>query len=136
MEKRNSWNVLSSSFKKDFYPTDEELKDISSFVFCRFISNHPFGALVANFINVYPEIPIENQYQLVRFSMPKLQYLKYPTAKKIEKTEILENIMEYYNCSEKTAFEYLELMTEDEKERIRKKYEYHKIGKTKLKGKK
>jgi hypothetical protein len=131
MEKRNSWNVMSSAFKKDFYPTEEEIKDISSFVFCRFLSNHPFGALIVNFINVYPEVPIENQYQLVRYSMPKIQYLKYPSTKKIAKTEELENVMEYYNCSEKTALEYLELMSDEEKERIMKKFEFHKMEKRK-----
>jgi hypothetical protein len=131
MEKRNSWNVMSSAFKKDFYPTEEEIKDISSFVFCRFLSNHPFGALIVNFINVYPEVPIENQYQLVRYSMPKIQYLKYPSIKKISKTEELENIMDYFNCSEKTALEYLELMSDEEKERIMKKFEHHRIEKRK-----
>jgi hypothetical protein len=63
--------------------------------------------------------------------MPKIQYLKYPSTKKIAKTEELENVMEYYNCSEKTALEYLELMSDEEKERIMKKFEFHKMEKRK-----
>jgi len=129
--KRNTWNIMSSAFNHNFTPTGEEISNISSFVFCRLISNHIFGSLITNFISVYPEIPIEAQYKLIRNSMPKIKYLKYPSSQKAEKTEIIENICDLYNCNIQTAIEYCALMTDAEKERISEKYKYQKIEKRK-----
>ena len=67
--RRKDYDVINSSFKKDFIPTEEELAKINSFFMCRTIANHPVGVLVANYINSNYSMDVRAQYWLIRSSV-------------------------------------------------------------------
>lgn len=119
-KKRTTWDIVNSIFKKDFIPTDEELKSMSSFMLCRTLSNHPLGVEVANFINCNHTLDIKLQYWLARSALQSVKFIGYPKKDK-EENKNIEYIMLEYNCSDIVAKRYLSLLPQEELERIKEK---------------
>ena len=107
---------------KDETPSDEDLKTIPPFIFCRYLGSNPYCLTIANFLNQYYNIPIELQYKAVKpLVKGKLKYIRYiSTAKTNDKT--IENIMKYYKISYSKAKEYLDFISEQELEKINNIY--------------
>lgn len=113
----STFAIMSSTIKKDFIPTDDEIASINSFMMCRWLSNHPMGVEVANFINNNTDLPINVQYWFVRSAMNGIKYIAYPKGID-KKDEVLEIISKHYDCNFEIAKEYLRLLPPSEKDRI------------------
>jgi hypothetical protein len=128
-EKRTSFAIMASSVKKDFIPTLAELNTINSYMMCKWLSNHPVGIEVANFINNATDLPIEVQYQFVRATMHNIRYISFP-KKTSPIDDVLDIISDHYKCSYSIAKQYYKILPEAEVEKILKKYKH--IGRVKL----
>lgn len=117
----NIFQLMNTLFK-DETPSDEDLKTIPPFIFCRYLGSNPYCLTIANFLNQYYNIPIELQYKAVKpLVKGKLKYIRYiSTAKTNDKT--IENIMKYYKISYSKAKEYLDFISEQELEKINNIY--------------
>ena len=105
-------------------PTDDEIKKISSFIFCRWLSGNPYTIIAANQINYYYDIPIENQYNMIKSAFAgKVKYIPYPKAEKEENIKAIEYLVEYFKISFEKAREYLELISKEELNSIIEMYE-------------
>lgn len=104
-------------------PSNEQISKISSFVFTRWLQNNPNTVQVANKINQYYNIPIINQYYMVKYLLPnKRMYIKYPKVQKNEGKED-EILAQYLNIGLSTVEEYKQFMTADEIKTIIEDYE-------------
>ena len=122
------FNLMASIVDKKFFPTEDQIETMNSFVTCQFLANDPMGALVANTMNVYNKVPMTAQYRFFRNALPsnikRITYIKKP---KTNVTEDLENIMNYYNVNEKIAIEYFEIMTKEALAELKDYYSYGKV---------
>jgi hypothetical protein len=127
-EPKKMYEVQNSILKKDFIPTDAELKQLSSFMLCRWLSNHPYSVEVGNFINSNYNMPIKAQYWLARSLVHGLKFIGLPKKEK-EDLEHLEHICSYYKCNIDIAKRYKNILPPEELQKIVDMYT--KIGKTK-----
>ena len=113
----NSWQIMSSIFKPNIKPTEDEIKSINSFFFCRYLGANKHCLPIAAVINRNYNIPIETQYQfakdysdlvglsrLVKF----ISYQKEKTPPELE--QLLSNLERKYNITRGHAFQYFEIM--------------------------
>lgn len=105
-------------------PKPEDLKKISSFVFCRWLSGSPFSVIAANQINYYYDIPIENQYNMIKNAFAgKIKYIPYPKNETEDKQKHVQYLIEYFKISEEKARDYLRYISKEELQYITKLYE-------------
>lgn len=124
------FKTITSSLDLKKNPTLEEIQKISSFVFCRWLSGSPHTISAANAINVYTDIPIENQYKMIKSAFAgKIKYIPYPKNISEETIKKIKYISEYFNINEDKAKEYLELMSPDEINTIIKMFTDHELKK-------
>ena len=128
-EVHTTFAIMASAVKKDFIPTEAELKTINSFMMCRWISNHPVGIEIANFLNNATEIPIDVQYWFVRNTMHNVRYITYPKKTSAADKDI-ETLTKYYDCNYAVAKQYYKILPKEELEKILNKYKH--IGRTKI----
>lgn len=105
-------------------PTPEEIQKIPSFIFCNWLSGSPHAIFAANQINYYSDIPIENQYKMIKIAFGgKIKYIPYP--KKIQEDEFkhVDYLVEHFKISQEKAKEYLTIMDKSELKRIVDMYE-------------
>ena len=113
-------------------PTEEQIKTINSFFFCRWMSNERKTIPIAAMINRYYNIPILAQYKFAnvyvqRSEASRIKYIDYSKIKVPEmKQKILNNIQKYYNVSEQIAEEYFKMMMQNpsELDRLMDMYEH------------
>lgn len=122
--KRNMYDIQNSILKKDFIPTDDELKMLNSFLVCRWLSNHPFSIEVANYINSHYTLPIKAQYWLARSFVNGVKFIGQAKKEK-EDTEKIEAISKEYICNNNLAKRYIEILPDEEIERILSKWNSH-----------
>lgn len=105
-------------------PSNEELEKISSFVFCRWLSGNIYTILAANQINCYYDIPIENQYNIIKSVFAgKIKYIQYPkNIKDEENKKTLEYLCDYFKINNYEALEYLDLISKEELNQIIEMY--------------
>jgi hypothetical protein len=125
---RTSFAIMSSAVKKDFIPSPEELKNINSFMMCRWISNHPAGVQVANMLNNATDIPIDAQYWFVRSTMHNIRYIAYQ-KKSSDIDKDLEVLSNHYQCNIALAKQYYKILPKEELNKILTKYNH--VGKIK-----
>lgn len=105
-------------------PTPEEIQKIPSYVFCRWLSGNPNTVQAANQINYYFDIPIENQYNMIKTAFAgKIKYIPYPKKESENKLKQIDYISDFFKISEEKAKEYLELMDKTELNEIIKMYD-------------
>lgn len=104
-------------------PTPEEIKEISSFIFAKWLAGSPQTLQTANLINQYPDIPIETQYELVkRLHSGKVKYIKYIKSTNPKITKEDEYIARELRINVNKVSEYKEFMSEEEINRIIETY--------------
>jgi len=100
-------------------PTPEEIKKIPSFIFCRWLSGNPAAIQAANMINLYYDIPIENQYQMIKSAFGgKIKYIPYPKSESNKELKQTEYVAQHFKINLEKAKEYIELINEDELKEI------------------
>lgn len=116
--------TMWSSLDKNKTPSKEDLKKIQSFVYCKWLAGNHRTISTANAINQYSDIPIENQYYLVKNQFAgKIRNIKYV---KSEKDDINENIIsilcKHYKISLEKAKEYLNFISPEELSYLKELY--------------
>jgi hypothetical protein len=109
------FKTITSVLNKTKNPTEEEIAKISSYIFCRWLSGSPMSIFAANQINFYDNIPIENQYYLIKNVFAgKINYIPYPKNIKIEILKKIEYLSDFFKISFEKAQEYLEFISDKE----------------------
>lgn len=116
------FNTMFSALDKNKTPTNEEIEKISSFIFCKWLSGSPSTIFKANDINLYYDIPIINQYFLIKHSFAgKVRNVKYVKTDKNEGYDI-DLLVKHFKISKNKAIEYLKLIDKNELNYIRELY--------------
>lgn len=107
-------------------PTDEEIKKIPSFIFCRWLSGHRATIGAANMFNLYSDIPIVSQYKMIKVAFGgKIKYIPYPKNTTIDTVKSIDFISTHFNISYDKAQEYLTLIDKEELKYIIQMYTDH-----------
>lgn len=124
-KKRTPYSIIKSAVDKSFMPTKEELSKINSFFLVRYISNDPNTIYIANTLNCNVSfIPIEAQYKFVREStLNKVAFINYPKKDKKYSKQNIKLIKTHYKCNDRIAKEYIDLMPEEEINKLLQQYE-------------
>lgn len=113
-------------------PTAEEIQKIPSYIFCRWLSGNPNTILAANQINIFSDIPIENQYQMIKNVFAgKIKFIPYPKNTSEDKMKKVEFIADHFKISEEKAHEYLDLIDPGELNSIVNMYTEYELKKGK-----
>lgn len=126
MEERSSYNLMVSIVKKDIVPRENEYEKINSFFLCRWLSNHPYGVMVSNYINTHPDIPMKGQYWLARGAMHGIKYIAQQ-KKDNTKNEEIQILSKHYKCNIELANRYYKLLPKNELQKILDMYKEGKI---------
>jgi len=113
-----------TSILTNYKPTYEEKMTINSFFMCRYLSNNPMSIFIGNAYNrYYTQIPLNVQYDMAKQLLSgKIKFIQFPKKPKNE-DKLIENICRYYKVNLTHAREYLEFMTQKERDDILKMYE-------------
>lgn len=100
--------------------TDQDERSYPKFMVNRALSNYPDTVLVANELNIYPNIDNKLHYD---FCLNIVKPFKRPYAKwykKVEATD-LQTVKEYYGYSDAKAIEALNVLSDDQISELKKK---------------
>ena len=137
-------NALTAEQDPNYFDklTEEDIKSWSNFMINRFLSMKPeWVELIASLQPLTQSLNPEQMYKLYINILPKgKQYLKYTKGKADDKYEqfLVDLIKKEYDCSERQATEYIEVLysTREGRENIKyicEKYAIPKKEVTKLK---
>lgn len=108
---------------KQKLPTAENIEKIPSYVFCRWLSGNMFAIHAANQINLYSNIPIQNQFHIINKAFGgKIKYIPYPKADKTDTTKTIEVLIKHFKINEELAREYLDVIDENELKQLMEIY--------------
>ena len=109
------FKTLTSAIDPKKNPTDEEIAKIPSYIFCRWLSGNPMTITAANAINLYSDIPITNQYKMVKSAFAgKVRFIPYPKNVSQDTLKSREFVAEHFNISDEKAQEYMDLISPEE----------------------
>lgn len=130
---KSPWKIMNSIAKKDFIPNKEEINSINSFWLCKWLSNDLRNIIVAEMINTnYKNITNNSQYWFSRACVKYVPFIRKKEKSKIEfknnREEMLFKCIKIHyslsNDRDKEALTYLDMMSENEKNRILKMYSH------------
>jgi hypothetical protein len=127
-------NAITSEQDPNYFKklSEEDLKSWSNFMINRFLSMKPeWVELIATLLPLTQTLEPEQMYKLYISVIPKGKYyLKYIKGKSDEKYEdfFVDLIKKEYICSEKQAFEYIEVLYSTREGREHMKYVCEKYG--------
>ena len=115
--------TMFSSLDKNKTPSNQEIEKIQSFIFCKWLAGSPSTIFTANDINRYFNIPMVNQYFLVKYSLAgKARNVRYVKSDKLDSADI-NLLSKHFRITKQKALEYLKFIKQDELNHIRKLYE-------------
>lgn len=116
------FNTMFSALDKNKTPSNVEIEKIQSFIFCKWLSGSPSTIFKANEINMYYNIPIINQYFLIKHSFAgKVRNVRYVKTDKYDSRDI-DLMMKHFKISKLKALEYLKIIDKNELNSIRELY--------------
>lgn len=105
------FKTLTSVLNKNSNPSDEDIQKIPSYIFCRWLSANPHTIQAANAINIYDNIPIVNQYKMIKSAFAgKIKYIPYPKNITEESLKQTDYIADYFKISLEKAKEYISII--------------------------
>lgn len=105
--------------KRNILGDAQSEKDYVPFIVNRSLSYFPDTVLLANEVNLHSQLPKQWQFDFLRHSVPKKRrFSKW--VKKVDRTEDLSPISQYYKYSMRKAAEALELLTADQVSTIKR----------------
>ena len=100
-------------------PEDHEKEKIAPFVFCRWLSGSRDTIFDANKLNLYYNIPIISQYDLIKAKYAgKIGYIPYPKNVWNDSSKNVEFLSKHFKISEEKAKEYLDYISDEELKEI------------------
>lgn len=113
------FKIMTGVLNKKKNPTDVEIEKIPSFLFCRWLSGSPLCIMAANQINFYYDIPIVNQYKMIKNVFAgKIKFIPYPKKVQEDTHKKIEYLSEHFKISIQKAQEYLEFISPKELKQI------------------
>lgn len=108
--------------KKDLFQDPQASKDYTPFMINRGLSFFPDTVLYANEMNQHVQVPTKWQFEFLKNSIPKKKrFSKW--HKRDATTDQLKLIMKHYTCSEKKAYEVLNILTPKQLIEIQEAYD-------------
>jgi hypothetical protein len=124
------FKIMTGSLDPKKNPSQDEIQKIPSFIFCKWLSGNPHSIQAANAINMYDDIPIENQYYMVKNAFAgKIKYIPYPKNVSQDKLKRVQYLAKHFNISEEKAQEYLDLISNEELDEIVNMYTEYELKK-------
>ncbi len=128
--KTKSPYIIMTSILKEANPSKEELQNINTFFFTRWLSNNRYTMPIAFELNLHYNIPPEVQYLFANDYVEltnmrkKVKFIGQQKEKMHpDLQKLLDNISRRYNINENSAYDYLKLMDEDERIKTYNMYE-------------
>jgi len=120
--KENAFNNIFKVLKKGSIPSDESLKKIPSFMFCRYLGGHQYTIRAANTINMYyNQIPVDVQYKIVNQAFAgKGIYPQMIKNKPEDKT--LDILCKHYKINRELAKEYKQFISDEQLDKLKDLY--------------
>jgi hypothetical protein len=104
----------------------EDIKKISTYIFCKYLASNSRTIQIANFLNVYYKLPSEVQYNFVKRTLNgRIKFIKYLNNQTEKIPKDVEYLMKYYKISSEVAKTYLDEIEPSELNRIRLLYKEH-----------
>lgn len=112
---QNCINGLDSSYT--------EIKEIPTYVFCKYLASNYKTIQIANFLNYYYKLPNEIQYKFVQKTLNgKLKFIKFIKPENLKISDDEEILMKHFKINKKVASEYLKEIDPTELNRLRLLY--------------
>lgn len=100
-------------------PSQTDIQKIPSYIFCRWLSGNRTTIQAANMLNLYSDIPMENQYYMIKNAFTgKIKYIPYPKNISEEQPKHIEYLSKHFNVSMEKAKEYVDLISKEELKQI------------------
>lgn len=107
-----------SNSKKDLMKDNpDNVKDYKAYVVNHGLSFYPDTVLIANDMNLYPEIPVASQYYYYMGAIRKSN--RYSEWHKLKKNEDLDLVQKVYQVRREIAKQYLKLLSTDDLTKLR-----------------
>jgi hypothetical protein len=107
-----------SNTKKDLMKDNpDNVKAYKAYVVNHGLSFYPDTVLIANDMNMYPDIPVEAQYYYLMGAIRKGN--RYSEWHKSKKNDDLDLVQKVYQVRRDIAKQYLKLLTEDNLKKLR-----------------
>lgn len=124
------FKTITSALDPKKTPSEEDINKIQSYVFCRWLSGNPHAIQAANMINVYSDIPMVNQYNMVKSAFGgKIKYIPYPKNISEKELKEVEYVSAHFNISLEKAKEYIDLISKKELKQIVDMYTEYELKK-------
>lgn len=120
-EKVNLFDFLKSisDTKEALFELEDLGKKYPAFMLNRFLSASQDTLFYANIMSQMSHLPNELQYAFYYHGIDKKKrYFQYSGKGKKDKTEEVESIVKYYNCSREQALDYRDMLSDEQVERI------------------
>lgn len=118
----NVFKIITSCLN-NYQPSDDEINQIPSFLFCRWLSGNKITVFAGNEINKYYNIPVECQYKMVKKAFNgKIRFIQFPKAIKEDTSKDIEIIQKHFNLSYEKANEYLSFISKEELSNLKRIY--------------
>jgi len=118
MAKPNAFNEIFKVLKKGPIASDEVLKTVPAYMFCRFLGGHQVTIQAANIFNLYyNQIPMHLQYKMIKqvFAGKGI----YPIMiKNTPEDKSLDVICKHYKINRTLAKEYKQYISDEELKRL------------------
>ena len=119
---------MKSAVDNKLQPTVNEIKKINSFFLIRYVSNDPNTIYIANMLNCNYKIPMEAQYNFIKFStLTKVSFINYPKKEKLVSDKDLKVIMKHFKINASVAKDYIKILDVEKTSAILEKYKNCKI---------
>ena len=113
------FQTMATIVNKKYWPSDEEIRKINSFMLVRYVSNDVYGIQMALYIDYFDKIPMEAQYRFFRHSLAdKISYIKFPAKEKVNNAEELEVIQNHYKINQRLGMDYLKRLPQEEIDKL------------------
>ena len=126
----SSWAVMSSVFKLNVHPNEEEIKGINSFFFARYLAANQHTLPIAVLLNKWYNIPVPVQYRFAKDYSDqvgmanKVKFISFSKDKlSPDMIKLLDNTKRRYKINHDNAMEYLKLMTPSQREEMFELYD-------------
>lgn len=118
------FKTMTSALNPRANPSLEEINKIPSYIMCRWLSGNSVTVQAANAINLYSDIPIENQFNMIKSAFAgRVKFIPYPKNNSEQELKSVEYLSRHFNISLEKAKEYLTLIDDDELNSIIEMYE-------------
>lgn len=109
------FKTMTGSIKNIPMPSEIELKKVSSFMFCRWLSGCKYTIQTANLFNNFSKIPFYCQFKMVKVKFGgKISYIPYPKQLKDISDKKIEIIEFMLKLNRDRAVDYLKFISKEE----------------------